>query len=110
MIRITIYKDKNKDYVGLKALGHAGAARYGSDVVCAAVSVLITNTFNAIESLTEETLKCKTDESRGLMAVKFNKTPGSQAALLMVALVLGLKAVEAQHYNRGYIRLNFKEV
>ena len=55
MIRITIYKDKNKDYVGLKALGHAGAARYGSDVVCAAVSVLITNTFNAIESLTEET-------------------------------------------------------
>lgn len=110
MIRITIYKNKKNEYVGLKALGHAGAARYGRDVVCAAVSILITNTFNAVETFTEDSFKCKTDEGRGLIAVKFHKTPCERSILLMDALVLGLQAIEDQHANRGYIRLNFKEV
>ena len=46
MIKVTVYKTVNHDYAGLDVLGHAGYSEAGSDVVCAAVSVLGINTLN----------------------------------------------------------------
>ena len=47
MISVVITKRDN-DYVGVTVDGHAGFAEAGQDIVCAAVSVLVINTFNSI--------------------------------------------------------------
>jgi len=40
MITVSIYVDEDGKYRAFKFTGHAGAAPYGSDIVCSAVSVL----------------------------------------------------------------------
>ena len=110
MIRITIYKDKNKDYVGLKALGHAGAARYGSDVVCAAVSVLVINTLNSIERFTSDKISLVSDEETGMIEFRFIRKPSHDAKLLFKSMVLGLQEIEEDSEYEPYIDIIFKEV
>ena len=51
MTTIIIRKTEKKEYVGLICMGHAGYAENEPDIVCAAVSVLVINTINAIEKL-----------------------------------------------------------
>ena len=53
MITVTIYKKSNQ-YLGFDINGHAGYAEEGSDIICAAVSVLSLNTLNSIEAFTED--------------------------------------------------------
>ena len=64
MIEVKIVK-KNNRYYGFEIKGHAGAGEYGSDVVCAAVSMLAFNTCDTITDI----LKCnpvlKVDEKNG---------------------------------------------
>lgn len=45
------FKQKEKQWVAYEISGHAGYADKGYDIVCAAVSVLATNTCNGIERL-----------------------------------------------------------
>ena len=110
MIKIVVYKNSDQKYLGLKAVGHAGFARRGKDIVCAAVSALMTNTINSIETFTEDEIILKTEEERALMAFKFRRPAGEKAALLMDALVLGIQGIEKDYYNKGYVHLIFKEV
>ncbi len=49
MIHVTIYQNKKGEYTGFSATGHAGYAKAGEDIVCAAASVLMINTVNALE-------------------------------------------------------------
>ena len=42
MIHVAIYQNENKECVGFRTEGHAGYSEEGSDIVCAAVSVLVT--------------------------------------------------------------------
>ncbi len=42
--------------------GHAGYAARGSDIVCAAVSVLAQNTVNSIEHFTQDSFTADVDE------------------------------------------------
>ena len=55
MILVTIYKNQN-GYIGFEAEGHAEYSESGTDIICAAVSVLMTNTANSIEALTNDTI------------------------------------------------------
>lgn len=110
MIQIVVYKNSDKKYIGLKAAGHAGFARRGKDIVCAAISALITGTINSIEAFTEEELRLKTDDSKALMAFKFKEPAGERAELLMDSLVLGIQGIEENYYNKGYVHLTIKEV
>lgn len=50
----------------LKCLGHAGYAKEGEDIVCAAVSTLCYTLYNYIRKLEVEIL-FKTDEEKGFM-------------------------------------------
>ena len=50
-------------------IGHAGYADAGSDIICAAVSVLVFNTLNAIESYTDDTMNVVTNDEAGLRCV-----------------------------------------
>lgn len=45
MIKVTLYSD----YRGFTMTGHAGYAKEGSDIVCAAASILATTCVNALE-------------------------------------------------------------
>ena len=49
MIDVTLFQNDSGDYVGFRMTGHAEYAEYGSDIVCAAVSVLVINTINSVE-------------------------------------------------------------
>lgn len=48
MIKVTIYY-QNELPVGIEVKGHAGKDEYGHDLVCAAVSAIITGGFNAFQ-------------------------------------------------------------
>lgn len=48
MIRIEYQRDKNSNISYLSLKGHAGSDEYGKDLVCAAVSAIITGGLNAI--------------------------------------------------------------
>ena len=51
MINVVIYQNEKEECTGFQTEGHAGYADPGQDIVCAAASVLIINTMNAIERL-----------------------------------------------------------
>ena len=54
MIHVTIFQNKYKECVGFQTEGHAEYANPGQDIVCAAASILVINTINAIEEFTED--------------------------------------------------------
>ena len=49
MIHVVIYQNEKEECTGFQTEGHAEYADPGQDIVCAAASVLIINTMNAIE-------------------------------------------------------------
>ena len=80
MITITVNRD------GIEAVGHAGYAEYGKDIVCAGVSAL-TNAF--IDSARKDIAAV---EKQGLTRITVtNPTPETQAKLSM--LVTGLQGI-----------------
>ncbi len=87
--------------------GHAGFSQKGTDIVCAAASVLVINTLNAIEELTDTTYDAYQDADGGVIRAEFNSGVGEGAALLLDAMVMGLKEIERQ-YGRKYIRLQIE--
>lgn len=51
MTSVTLYRAADGRLSGFECRGHAGYAQTGSDIVCAAVSVLSTTCVNALESV-----------------------------------------------------------
>ncbi len=103
MITVEIRKSKDGNYIGFSSKGHAGYAEEGYDIICAAVSVLTTNTINSIEKFTEDAFKGEAKD--GLIRWKFTELPISkEAALLMDSLVLGLEDIQ-ESYGKKYIKI-----
>ena len=114
MIKVTIYKTDKHEYVGFDALGHAGFADEGMDIVCAAASALIINTINAIERYTSDETSVVTDDSedaQGLIQFSFTGgRPTHDAELLLKTMILGLEEIEDDSDYEPYIDIIFKEV
>ena len=54
MTHAVIYKSHvNGEVLGFKTYGHSGYADEGSDIVCSAISLLVINTINAIDTFTD---------------------------------------------------------
>ncbi|MCM1125087.1 MAG: ribosomal-processing cysteine protease Prp [Lachnospiraceae bacterium] len=109
MTTITITKSQNGNYKQMTCSGHAGYADAGEDIVCAAISMLVINTINSLEALTDTKMQVHTAEESGTIDLKFQEDLSSDGRLLMDSLVLGLKSVVKQ-YGRQYVKLKFKEV
>lgn len=109
MIQIVVYKNSQGIYRGFKSLGHAGYDEYGHDIVCSAVSVLVINTINSIETFTEDAMRVDSDEESGMITVHFGRSVSDHTALLMDAMVLGLKTIQKEYKNK-YIHLKIREV
>ena len=106
MIFISIER-RNDKIIRIQSKGHAGYADKGQDIVCAAVSVLLINTVNAIECFTEDGIIVQ--EGDGMLDIRFPKDLSHDGQLLTDALVLGLKET-AKEYGSEYITLNVQEV
>ena len=110
MTKITIHKTKTGEYLGFTCEGHAGYADSGKDIVCAAISMLVINTVNSFEKITEEPVQVKAAENTGTIECLFTQHPISESSkVLMDSLVLGLTRIE-QQYGKKHCRLHFKEV
>ena len=109
MVNVTVYKNNKNQYTGFETDGHAEYADAGSDIVCAAVSVLVLNTMNSIERFTDEKFGYDTEEEAGRIVFVLGDTPGSDAELLISSMVLGLQGI-IDSYGKQYLCLNFKEV
>ena len=83
MITITV-KKRNHDYVDFRSKGHAGYAEAGQDIVCAAVSALIINTVNSLETFTEEDFQAS--EQDGFVSIHFSGKNTEKGRLLMDSL------------------------
>ncbi len=109
MTTITIFQSADGTYKGFRCEGHAGFAESGSDIVCAAVSILVINTVNAIEAFSEQRFSCEQDAESGSIFLELAEYPERETVLLLDSMVLGLKQV-AQQYGKKYLRVKFKEV
>lgn len=106
MISIDLYKADGV-YSRFSSVGHAEYGEAGNDIVCAAVSVLVINTLNSIEFLTEDEIIDSSDQSKGIIKVEFCNL-SHDSILLLDSMVLGLTEIQKQ-YGRKYITFTVKE-
>ena len=90
-IKVTVLKDDNGILKGFRITDH------GSPIVCSAVSALSFNTINSIEALTQARFTADMSEDGGDMSFEVIDNTDRDAALLLNALLLGLKAIELEH-------------
>ncbi|MBQ9633369.1 MAG: ribosomal-processing cysteine protease Prp [Lachnospiraceae bacterium] len=90
-------------------VGHAGFAESGKDIVCAAASVLVINTVNAIDQLTDTPIEVSTDRDSGRIVARFPRDPDEKAGVLLEAMEMGLQEI-CNQYGRRYISFQVKEV
>ena len=109
MIKVKVYRNSDFRICGFKISGHAGYAESGSDIVCAAVSMLVINTINAIEKFTDEKINNSADEESGghikctLPLIKEGKH-NHDVELLLEAMLYGLNNIENEY--SCYIKIN----
>ncbi len=106
MITITV-KKRNGNYLEFVSKGHAGYAEEGQDIVCAAVSVLVINTVNSLETFTDDQFEVQEDD--GYVSFHFTAPVTERGKLLMDSLILGLTEIE-HSYNNRYLTVKVKEV
>ena len=108
MTSITVIKEDNR-IVAFTCNGHAGYAKESEDIVCAAISMLVINTINSIDTLTKTVPLVETDEKSGYIHCSFEDDVTDDAALLLDAMLLGLSQIKEQ-YGTKYIDVKIKEV
>ena len=96
----------NGNYQSFSCEGHALFDDAGKDIICAAVSVLVINTDNSLDTLTDNKFNASDD---GHIRWEFLNTPDDKGILLMDSLVLGLREIERK-YGSNYLRLMIEEV
>ena len=92
---------------GFCSEGHAGYARHGKDIVCAAVSALVMNTMNSIHSFTSDVFDYKEDEKKGMVDFRIISEPSPETKLLLKSLILGLQGIQ-EEYGEKYLRIDFQ--
>lgn len=105
MTKITFLM-KDGLFTGFEACGHASFDVSGKDVVCAAISVLTTNTVNALSEINHEELSVNTYE--GVMTVKMKSNYEKSSQTLFQALELGLIGI-SKKYGSKYCKVDYKE-
>ena len=109
MTKITIYRNENREVERFTCTGHAGYSEYGTDIVCASISVLVINTINSIEAFTSVAYTCEADEENGDIDFQFTEEISPDASLLIESMILGLKEIQ-NDYGKKFLILDFKEV
>ena len=104
MIKVSIYKNAENLITGFTVSGHADYSEYGSDIVCAAVSVLVINTINSIENFSSDRFHVEQDDKKGFIEFHVISPISNNSNLLLSSLALGLQGIE-EEYSDKYIKL-----
>ncbi|MCQ2495302.1 MAG: ribosomal-processing cysteine protease Prp [Lachnospiraceae bacterium] len=107
MIKIILFKDKEHNPKGFQCSGHAGYSDYGTDIICASVSILSQNTVNSVEMFTKD--KFDYSEDDGYSKFVFKDIPSDAGRLLFNSFELGVKSIR-DSYGKKYIRIENQEV
>lgn len=99
MIKISINK-KDEQINLIKIEGHAGYSKYGKDIVCAAVSSIVTTTVNGLSRLDNECLSYIEDD--GMLSITILKHDNIIDVLLENMIEL-LKELERNY--KKYIKI-----
>ena len=110
MIKITIFKTERHEFAGFNVEGHADYSEEGQDIICAAVSVLVMNTINAIDKYTSDVTSLVSDDEAGVIEFHLTDKPSHDAELLLNTMLLGLEEIEDDSSYEPYIDIIFKEV
>lgn len=109
MIQVTIVRDSQKQIQGITCKGHAGYAKQGQDIICAAVSALTLNMANSVETFTHDSFEGEVEEETGAFRFFFTGPVSRESRLLADSLVLGLTNIQ-ESYGKKYIHIRYKEV
>ena len=109
MTTIIIRKTSEK-YRGFICMGHAEYAKKSQpDILCAAISVLVTNTINSLEALAEEKMNVVTNEETGFIRCDFEDELQERSEFLLDSMVFGLQML-SRDYGKKYLQVKFEEV
>ena len=109
MTRAVLFRDSLGNLTGFSVKGHTGYAEEGSDIICAAISILTTTCVNALESVAGVKATVKGGEDGFLEAHLPGNLPQDRmhdAQVLMGALHQGLSDL-ADGYPT-YIKLSIR--
>ena len=112
MTTVDIISDKQGTYKSIIFMGHAGYAKNGEpDIVCAAISILMESTMNALEELAGEKIKATLNEETGFAKFDFAEdVPLQEKSVFMLdSFVLALENL-SRKCGTEYLQVNFKEV
>lgn len=114
MTTVEIYKDKSGSYKGFLCMGHADyAGRFlfhrEPDILCAAISVLVTNTLNSLEELAGEELEVVSREDNGYIKCDIKSSLQEKSVFLLDSMTFGLEKI-SEEYGRQYLQVRIKEV
>jgi len=112
MITAIIKRNNKGEYTGFRVEGHAGFSEVvnsDKDLVCASVSVLVINTINALEALTDIGMSVEVDEKKGLIDCKLSDVPNEKEVILIDAMVLGIENIQNQ-YGKKFCKIRLEEV
>ena len=101
MIQVII-QTHNQEYKSVISTGHADYSEAGSDIVCAAVSVLAYTCVNALETVAG--LKPQVRESSGRMVLALPDGGGHDAQVILKTLCQGLRDLKDAYPD--YVLLN----
>ncbi|MCM1552251.1 MAG: ribosomal-processing cysteine protease Prp [Butyrivibrio sp.] len=104
--------NKECQYRQIVCMGHAEYAKAGEpDILCAAISILVTATMNSLEELAGEKFAAVTDEESGFMKFTFpeEKPLQEKSTFLLDSMVFNLEML-SKEYGKKYLQVKFKEV
>ena len=103
MIRFTLHLSGG-NITGFECRGHSGYAESGSDIICAAVSILASTCVNALETVAGVIPEAEAKD--GLMRMSLPQNAGYDAQVILRAMEQGLRDV-AESYPQ-YLQLTEK--
>ena len=110
MIRTVLYRNAAKQLTGYSAKGHSGYAEEGSDIICAAVSILGATCVNSLESVAG-VIPVITANDDGILEFHLpdglDELPMHDAQVLLGALKQGLSDLAEQFPQ--YVRLSIQD-
>ena len=92
MIKVLIKKEENK-FVSLEVKGHSNSAPHGEDLICAAVSAVLTGGLNNLENPKDFTIKLNEGDAQ----VKANKPVSSHDEIVLETIIVSLKTIEESY-------------
>ena len=103
MIKVLI-KTRKKEIMGFTIEGHANFDSYGSDIVCAAVSMLSYTVINALDYYKKDLYFSDDDEKMSLLLSDNTK----ETSVILKTFEIGIKTL-LENYS-DYINLKYEEV